>query len=262
MAKRRYVSDSFWSDMWIENLDPLEKYLYLYLITNQLVSVCWIYEIQTKRMAYETGIDKEMILKMLSRFQEEWKVYYNDWLLFIVNFVKNQSVTSTDDNLWKWIEREVKELWTEKLSKITQIEGAYKVVQGAYKDVPIPYFTLLYSTLPIGNAPKGASVSKRFTVPTLEQVRGYCESRNNSIEPEAFLAHYDAVGWVYGKDRKPVRDWKACVRTREQKRKEEQKAKEPQTMDQRVLLYEKMWHVPFRTKYWSEKATEVKIYSL
>lgn len=111
-------------------------------------------------------------------------------------------------------------------------------------------------------APDGASVSKRFTTPTLDQVKEYCDGRNNSIEPEAFLAHYDAVGWVYGKDRKPVRDWKACVRTREQKRKEEQKAKEPQTMDQRVLLYEKMWHVPFRTKYWSEKATEVKIYSL
>jgi len=112
------------------------------------------------------------------------------------------------------------------------------------------------------SAPIGASVLKRFIPPTLEHVEEYCNARNNSIEPEAFLAHYDAVGWVYGKDRKPVRDWKACVRTREQKRKEEQKAKEPQTMDQRVLLYEKMWHVPFRTKYWSEKATEVKIYSL
>ena len=111
-------------------------------------------------------------------------------------------------------------------------------------------------------APKGATVSKRFTKPTLEQVKEYCDSRKNWIEPDAFIAHYDAVWWVYGKDRKPVKDWKACVRTREQKRKEEQKAKEPQTMDQRLVLYNKMWHVPFRIKYWSEKATEVKLYSL
>lgn len=65
MAKRRYVSDNFRSDLWIENLDPLEKYLYLYLLTNQQVSICGIYEIQPKRIAYETGIDKEMVLKML-----------------------------------------------------------------------------------------------------------------------------------------------------------------------------------------------------
>ena len=98
-------------------------------------------------------------------------------------------------------------------------------------------------------APIGASVSKGFIPPTLEQVKEYCGDRNNTIDPEAFLAHYEAIGWVYGKDRKPVKDWKACVRTREQKRKEEQKAKEPQSMDERLRLYEKMGHVPFRTKY-------------
>lgn len=37
-----------------------------------------------------------------------------------------------------------------------------------------------------------------------------------------------------------MKDWKAAIRTREQKRKEEQKAKEPQSMDEWVVLYEKM----------------------
>jgi hypothetical protein len=101
MAKRRYVSDSFWSDSWIENLDPLEKYLYLYLLTNQHVRVCGIYEIQTKRIAYETGIDKEMILKMLTRFQKAKKVYYKDGILLIINFVKNQNIKTQSDNLRK-----------------------------------------------------------------------------------------------------------------------------------------------------------------
>lgn len=101
---------------------------------------------------------------------------------------------------------------------------------------------------------------KRFTVPTLDAVREYCDGRQNWIDAEAFINHYESKWRMIGKNK--MKDWKACVRTREQKRKEEQKAKEPQTMDQRVLLYEKMWHVPFRTKYWSEKATEVKLYSL
>jgi hypothetical protein len=107
-----------------------------------------------------------------------------------------------------------------------------------------------------------ASVSKKLTRPTLEQVKKYCDGRQNWIDPEAFIAHYDAVWWVYGRNKVPVKDWMACVRTWEQKRKEEQKAKEPQSMDEWLRLYEKMWHVPFRIKYWSEKATEVKLYSL
>jgi len=101
---------------------------------------------------------------------------------------------------------------------------------------------------------------KRFTVPTLDLVNEYCNERSNGIDPEAFINHYESKWWMIGKNK--MKDWKACVRTREQKRKETQKAQEPQTMDQWVVVYEKMWHVPFRTKYGSEKATEVKLYSL
>lgn len=155
MAKKRYVSDSFWSDLWIENLDPLERYLYLYLITNPLVSVCWIYEIQPKRIAYETWIEKEMVLKMITRFQNDEKVFYKDWILLIVNFVKNQSITKTDDNLWKWVEREVKCLGEEKLATVLSLEGASRTLQGAYKGVPIPYLTLLNLTLHNLTKPNG-----------------------------------------------------------------------------------------------------------
>ena len=51
----------------------------------------------------------------------------------------------------------------------------------------------------------------RFAPPTLEEVRSYCEERKNDIDPEAFIDHYTANGWVQGKG-KPIRDWKAAVR--------------------------------------------------
>lgn len=85
---------------------------------------------------------------MLARFQNQWKAFFSDWLMLIVNFVKNQSISTESDNLRKWVLREVKQLWTDKVNRIANIEGAYKVVEGAYKDVPIPYLTLLYPTLP------------------------------------------------------------------------------------------------------------------
>lgn len=52
----------------------------------------------------------------------------------------------------------------------------------------------------------------RFTPPTVEEVRNYCQERNNGIDPERFVAYYTANGWVQSKG-KPIKDWKACVIT-------------------------------------------------
>ncbi len=62
-------------------------------------------------------------------------------------------------------------------------------------------------------APKGGP---HFTVPTLEDVSGYCRERDNAVDPRAFLDHYTANGWRVG--RNPMRDWRAAVRTWERNR--------------------------------------------
>ena len=56
----------------------------------------------------------------------------------------------------------------------------------------------------------------RFTRPTIQEVRDYCAERKNTIDPERFFDFYEANGWVQGKG-KPIKDWKACVRTWERK---------------------------------------------
>jgi len=56
---------------------------------------------------------------------------------------------------------------------------------------------------------------KRFKKPTLEEVREYCLERGNGINPEAFLDFYESKGWMIGKN--PMKDWRAAVRTWEQK---------------------------------------------
>jgi hypothetical protein len=52
---------------------------------------------------------------------------------------------------------------------------------------------------------------KRFIPPTLDEVKAYCQERKNSVDPERFIDHYTANGWVRGKTK--IKDWKACVRT-------------------------------------------------
>lgn len=54
--------------------------------------------------------------------------------------------------------------------------------------------------------------TRRFVPPTIEEVAAYCTERNNGINPEGFINFYEANGWVQGKQGKPVKDWKACVR--------------------------------------------------
>lgn len=52
----------------------------------------------------------------------------------------------------------------------------------------------------------------RFSPPSLDDVAAYCRERANGIDAQRFLDYYAANGWVQGKG-KPIRDWKACVRT-------------------------------------------------
>lgn len=60
--------------------------------------------------------------------------------------------------------------------------------------------------------------AKRFVPPTLEQVKEYCESRNNGVDSNKWFNFYQAKGWYVGKNK--MKDWKAAVRTWETKEKE------------------------------------------
>lgn len=57
---------------------------------------------------------------------------------------------------------------------------------------------------------------KRFSPPTVEDVKVYCTERGNNIDPETFVDYYSARGWKYGQG-KPVVDWKAAVRNWEKR---------------------------------------------
>lgn len=70
-------------------------------------------------------------------------------------------------------------------------------------------------------APKSNALRKRFVPPDVEQVRAYCRERDNGIDPEAFVNYYASKGWVVG--RSPMKDWRAAVRTWEQRRRSQRK---------------------------------------
>lgn len=59
-----------------------------------------------------------------------------------------------------------------------------------------------------------------FTKPAVEEIRAYCEERKNGIDAQAFFDFYESKGWKVGAVK--MKDWRASVRTWEQRRKTEQ----------------------------------------
>ena len=62
---------------------------------------------------------------------------------------------------------------------------------------------------------KNVKKNNTYRTPTLEEVTAYCNERKNGVDPQVWMNHYQAIGWMVGKNK--MRDWKATVRTWEQR---------------------------------------------
>jgi hypothetical protein len=87
---RRSIDTKIFSDNWFTGLDPLERYLFLYFLINEHTTLCGIYELPLRIMAFESGLDMDMLAKIIGRFTEDKKVFYKDGWLFVVNYEKYQ----------------------------------------------------------------------------------------------------------------------------------------------------------------------------
>jgi predicted phage replisome organizer len=73
-----------------------------------------------------------------------------------------------------------------------------------------------YNTLSISACTRDAPTkAPYFTPPNIEEIREYCVSRNNNVNPEQFYDFYESKGWMVGNAR--MKDWKAAVRTWERR---------------------------------------------
>ena len=66
-------------------------------------------------------------------------------------------------------------------------------------------------SIELGKSEGSVSTRSRFTPPTLDEVKAYCEERGNRVNAERFIDYYTSNGWKVGKN--SMKDWKAAVRT-------------------------------------------------
>lgn len=201
MAKQRYINTKFWDDSYVSELDPIEKLLFIYILTNALTNISGIYEITIKRIAFDTGIDKDMVMKIIKRFEEHDKIKYeNEWIA-IKNFIKHQKQSDNpEDNVNKGIRSEINKA---PIGLVEWVFNQADALEGP--STPLNYLNLnlnLNSNLNI----------KRFKKPTIEQLREYADEKQLDIDCERFHDHYETIGWVVGKSKTPMKDWKAAIR--------------------------------------------------
>ena len=90
MATQRYISTSFWDDEWIQTLDPSEKLLYLYLMTNPLTTISGAYKISLRRMVFDTGFNDDTVKRILDKFQAKKKAYHYHEYMILPSWPKHQ----------------------------------------------------------------------------------------------------------------------------------------------------------------------------
>lgn len=95
-------------------------------------------------------------------------------------------------------------------------KGAYTEKEGMYTECIQNVYTGKDSIVKDSIVKDNNIGGKKFTPPTLEEVRAYCNERNNTVDPETFINFYESKGWFVGKNK--MKDWKACVRTWERNR--------------------------------------------
>lgn len=112
------VNTKFWSDNFIrENLNPLDRYLFLYFLTNEKTNISGIYELPISVISSETGIEKEMLTKMMKRLKDK-VCYYKGWVI-LKNFIKYQNLNSP--LIQKGVGEAIKEIPEEIKLKITEL---------------------------------------------------------------------------------------------------------------------------------------------
>jgi len=81
--KYRYIANEFWNDKYIQSLEPIEKYAFLYFLTCPNFHISGIYNISLKRAAIETDLSDELLIGCLDKFALDGRIFFvsNAWII-------------------------------------------------------------------------------------------------------------------------------------------------------------------------------------
>jgi hypothetical protein len=130
MAKQRMINTRFWSDSWVvDKLNPLDMFLFLYILSNDQANIAGIYELPMRIVAFQTKLDIDECKRMIERLEP--RVFYNDGWIYVRRFADHQQ---SNPNIDKAIAREVGSLPPEIRKWIEECGITSQRLRKAFKD--------------------------------------------------------------------------------------------------------------------------------
>jgi hypothetical protein len=94
MANTHTISNRFWLDQFVYELDPIEKLVFIHLFTNKWVNIAGVYKITSARIALETGIQQKVVERIIERLQKSEKIVYEDGYAILGAKIKHERLNT------------------------------------------------------------------------------------------------------------------------------------------------------------------------
>jgi len=236
---KRVVDTGFWSDDKVMDFSPEDKYFWLFLLTNEYTTQLGIYYLPIKKAAFDLGYSVETVRVLLDRFENEYdliKFSKTTDEVAIKNYLM-YSIVKGGKPVLDCLIKEQKSVIDKSLLEFIYSNLSNKKIDNSTVKEYLQSLNIYINDNDNDNerivnesSTNRQKPDRNVIPPTLEMVTLYCESRNNGIDPGEFIDFYTSKGWYVGKDK--MKDWQACIRTWERKRKEKIfKESKPQTVD-------------------------------
>lgn len=232
MARIRTIKPEFWEDEKIGSLSFGSRLLYIGLWTFcDDYGVCRgnIKYLKSHIFSYDTELKDEELKKyideLISKGLLKPYIVNEESFVYLPKFCKHQKISHPSRRLLPGPPKHILED-SGKIHECSENLQNTPEDSGVLQNTPESY---IVNSISISNSKKKEKIKEKKekikpTKPTLEkenkarpknaqEVTEYAKSIGYNLNGQKFIDHYEACGWVYGLSRKPVKDWRACVRT-------------------------------------------------
>lgn len=89
----RILHTEIWQDDFFSALNPHEKLLFVYFLTNERVNIIHLYQCSTPRIHADTGIDTPIINEAKAKFEAAHKIFFFENYIYLKNASKYENYT-------------------------------------------------------------------------------------------------------------------------------------------------------------------------
>lgn len=197
MASKKRIANDLPAQKWYRVLSPEFKALYIHLIC--IANVAGVFELDIDSFRFHVKCKDLCADDVFTRFGNRvQRIEGHPDKGIIVGYIDFQHTFPKASEQWKWVVKELAKVGLDydRVKAMCQKEGEQLLLQIQEPQKPVA----------LEEKP-----SRKIIPPTLEWVKDYCSTRNNSVDAEAFWNFYESKGWKVGGQK--MNDWQAAVRT-------------------------------------------------